>query len=335
MNTLNYIKDRIYKGSSGLSQGIFVMLGIGLLLKNIGIITNFEPLATIGTVTVQLVAPAIGAGIAFALGSNLLTVLLAIAAATIGAAALSVTPEGIKIVTGEPVGATLAAIVATFVGKKISGKTPLDMMLIPLSSVFIGGLAGFYISKVTTPLLVDLGLLITHATTFNAVISSIFIAMTWGIFVISPASSVMMALALNLNPMASAAALIGCTAHFVAFTIMSYKQASPGALMAIFLCTPKVQLPNITRNPMVLIPPTVAAAITAPIVVNILGLTASKEIAGMGLSSFVAPLNLFIEGGPHALGIFLLGTFLCTVISYIIYVIMRKMGKISPSDLVM
>lgn len=152
MNTLNYIKDRIYKGSSGLSQGIFVMLGIGLLLKNIGIITNFAPLATIGTVTVQLVAPAIGAGIAFALGSNLLTVLSSIAAATIGAAALSVTPEGIKIVTGEPVGATLAAIVATFVGKKISGKTPLDMMVIPLSSVFIGGLAGFYISKVTTPL---------------------------------------------------------------------------------------------------------------------------------------------------------------------------------------
>lgn len=86
---------------------------------------------------------------------------------------------------------------------------------------------------------------------------------------------------------------------------------------------------------MVLILPTIAAAITAPIVVNILGLTASKEIAGMGLSSFVAPLNLFIEGGPHALGIFLLGAVLCAVISYVIYVIMRKMKKISPSDLAM
>ncbi|SFB96633.1 Phosphotransferase system, EIIC [Brevinema andersonii] len=110
---MDYIKDRIYKGPTGLLRDIFVMLGIGLLLKNIGIITNFAPLATIGTVTVQLVAPAIEAGIAFTLSSNLLTVLSAIAAA-----ALSVTPEGIKIVTGEPVGATLVAIVHPLSAKK-------------------------------------------------------------------------------------------------------------------------------------------------------------------------------------------------------------------------
>ncbi|MGL4347752.1 MAG: PTS transporter subunit IIC [Chitinophagaceae bacterium] len=335
MNSLDYIKDRIFKGSAGLSQGIFVMLGIGLLLKNIGVIIDFQPLITIGIVTVQLVAPAIGAGIAFSLGSNFLTILSSIVAATIGAAALTITPEGIKIVTGEPVGATLAAIVATFIGKKISGKTPLDMMVIPLTSVLIGGLFGLYISKITTPLLIELGGLITHATTFNAIISSIVIAIAWGIFVMSPASSVMLALALNLNPMASAAALIGCTAHFIGFTIMSYKKASPGALMAIFLCTPKVQMPNVTKNPMLLIPPSIAAAITAPIVVNIFGLTTSKEIAGMGLSSFVAPLNLFIEGGFHTLGIFLLGVGLCGIISYIIYMIMKKMGIISSSDLVM
>ncbi|MGL4562648.1 MAG: PTS transporter subunit IIC [Brevinema sp.] len=335
MKVTEYIKDRIFKGSAGLSQGIFVMLGIGLLLKNLGILFEIKSMTYIGTVTTQLVSPAIGVGIAFALGGNLLTILSSMTAATIGASALTVTPLGVTIVSGEPVGATLAAIVATFVGKRISGKTPVDMMLIPLFAIFCGGMAGVFISKFTGPLLIDVGRIITNATQSNAIVASVIIAMTWGIFVISPASSVMMALALNLNPMASAAALIGCSAHFMAFSVMSYKQASPGALIAIFLCTPKVQLPNITRNPILLIPPTIAAAIVSPIAVNMLGLTANKEIAGMGMSSFVAPLNLFIDGGIQKLGVFIIANILCAIISFFVFVSLKKIGKIVPSDLKM
>ena len=44
--------------------------------------------------------------------------------------------------TGQPISAVLAAIVAVMVGKYLSGKTPLDMMLVPLASTAVGTLFG-------------------------------------------------------------------------------------------------------------------------------------------------------------------------------------------------
>lgn len=65
-----YIMPRIFKGSAGIAQGIFVSLGIGLLIENIGRIVDIPTLITIGVVAKSLMAPAIGAGIAFMLGAN-------------------------------------------------------------------------------------------------------------------------------------------------------------------------------------------------------------------------------------------------------------------------
>lgn len=68
----------------------------------------------------------------------------------------------------------------------------------------------------------------------------------------SPASSAAIAIALQLDPVSSAAALIGCTAQFAGFTAMSYKQNDLGANIAQSFLTPKVQLPNLVKNPFLL-----------------------------------------------------------------------------------
>ncbi|MGQ0516493.1 PTS sugar transporter subunit IIC, partial [Bacillus sp. D-CC] len=65
-----YIMSRVFKASAGIAQGIFVSLGIGLLIENIGRIVDIPLLITIGVVAKSLMAPAIGAGIAFMLGAN-------------------------------------------------------------------------------------------------------------------------------------------------------------------------------------------------------------------------------------------------------------------------
>ena len=56
--------SRVFKASAGIAQGIFVSLGIGLLIENIGRIVDIPLLITIGVVAKSLMAPAIGAGIA-------------------------------------------------------------------------------------------------------------------------------------------------------------------------------------------------------------------------------------------------------------------------------
>src|SRR5699024_11861541 len=106
---------------------------------------------TVGIACQLMLAPAIGAGIAQQLGGNTLVIFSAMAASTIGANALTVNANGAwELTTGQPISAVLAAAIAIWVGKRITGKTKLDMMAIPFAGVFVGGVAGVGIAAVVT-----------------------------------------------------------------------------------------------------------------------------------------------------------------------------------------
>lgn len=335
MKFKDYAMPRIFKASTGIAQSIFVTLGIGLLIKNIGTSLGVDALVQIGTISTSLMAPAIGAGIALMLGANALVVFSAMIAAAVGAGALSITEAGVLIKAGEPIGALLTATLATYVGKRISGKTPLDMMLVPLGTLIVAGFAGLWLSTIISPILTSIGAVIKASTAGSPLLSSIILAVVWGLFLISPASSVALAMALDLSGIAGGAALAGCAAHFIGFSIISWKENQIGGVLAQGICTPKVQLPNITKNPYILLPTLIASAIVGPVSALVFHIEASKEIAGMGLSSFVAPLQLLTH---YDLG-FILPAMLITyvivpgAISYGIYVLLRKMGKIAENDL--
>lgn len=331
----DYIMPRVFKASTGIAQGIFVTLGIGLLIKNIGANFGIDALVQIGTIATSLMAPAVGAGVALMLGANALVIFSAMIAAAVGAGALTMTEAGVLIKAGEPIGALLTATIATFVGKRITGKTPLDMMVIPLGTILVAGFAGLWLSTVIAPILTTVGGVIKASTAGSPLLSSIILAMVWGLFLISPASSVALAMALDLSGIAGGAALAGCAAHFIGFSIISWKENQLGGILAQGVCTPKVQLPNITKNPYILVPTLIASAIVGPISALIFKIEAGKEIAGMGLSSFVAPLQLLTS---YDLG-FILPAMLVTyiivpaTISYGIYSLLKKFGKIKENDL--
>ena len=305
------------------------------MIKNIGTSFEIDSLVQIGTIAISLMAPAVGAGVALMLGANALVIFSAMIAAAVGAGALSITEAGVLIKAGEPIGALLTATIATFVGKRISGKTPLDMMVIPLGTMLIAGFAGLWLSTVIAPILTTVGGVIKASTAGNPLLSSIILAMVWGLFLISPASSVALAMALDLSGIAGGAALAGCAAHFIGFSIISWKENQLGGILAQGMCTPKVQLPNITKNPYILVPTLIASAIVGPISALVFKIEAGKEIAGMGLSSFVAPLQLLTS---YDLG-FILPAMLITyilvpaAISYGIYLMLKKFGKIKENDL--
>ncbi|WP_194192422.1 PTS transporter subunit IIC [Clostridium chrysemydis] len=337
MSKKEYIKETIFKGSSGLAFGILVTLGIGLLLETIGKMTGLSDLVTIGTITKTLMAPAIGAGIAFSLGGNSLIIFSSMAASTIGASAIKIGENALTISGGEPIGALLSSAFCIYIGKKVLGKTNLDMMIVPLLSVLGGGLFGIYISKIINPILNFFGGFITSSVESNLLLSSIVIAVIWGALIISPASSVALAIALNLNGEASAAALVGCTAMFVGITVMSYKENDLGGVLALFICTPKLQLPNLTRNLKLIIPPLLGAIIASPIVVILFSLKADVSIAGMGLCAFVAPINILANYGLSTLLIsYVFGCIIIPgVVSYVVYLFMIKNNLINKGDLVL
>ena len=145
-----------------------------------------------------------------------------------------------------------------------------------------------------------------------------------GLLLISPASSVALAIALSLDGVAGGA-LAGCVAQFIGFSVISAKENNLGGILAQALCTPKVQLPNITKNPMILVPTVVASAIVGPVSALIFQLEAGKEIAGLGLSSLIAPINLISSQGWEVLPAMVITYIVIPVaVSYILYIALKK-----------
>ncbi|MFP3361812.1 PTS sugar transporter subunit IIC, partial [Planococcus sp. SIMBA_143] len=77
-------------------------------------------------------------------------------------------------------------------------------------------------------------------------------------------SSAAPALLLDLRGVAAGAPTIGCAAQMVGFAVISYRENRVGGLFAQGIGTSMLQVPNIVRNPLILIPPTVAGMILAP-----------------------------------------------------------------------
>ena len=326
----------IHKGSVGITHAVLVCLGIGLLLETIGGLTGFAVLVSIGMAAKLLFIPAIGGMIAYQLGANPLTIVSAMGAAVIGGNALKPVESGVILTLGEPVGAILAAVIATYFSKKVAGKSRFDMMSIPLTALLTGGLSGYALSFVISPLLTTVSGAIAASVTGFPILGSITIAVVWGLLIISPASSAALAIALQLDPVSSAAALIGCTIQFTAFAVMSRRENDMGAVIAQFICTPKLQLPNIIKKPLLLIPPALATIVCAPIATVIGGLVAPNTVAGLGLCALIAPLNILENQGIEMLGVYVVtGILLPAVLIMIIASFMRKKGYIQQGDMVL
>ncbi|MEI4770636.1 PTS sugar transporter subunit IIC [Psychrobacillus sp. FJAT-51614] len=334
-STKEYLIDRMYKGSQGLANAVLVTLGIGLLIETFGTFTGWEGFLVIGKAAQLMLAPAIGAGIAYQLGGNTLVIFSAMACSTVGANALHLSADGAWVLTtGQPISAVLAAIVAIWVGKRIAGKTKLDMLAIPFASILIGGVAGVGLAAVTTPLLESLSSFIANSVSGSPLIGSIVIALVWSIFLMSPASSAAIAIALQLDPVSSAAALIGCTAQFAGFTAMSWKQNDLGANIAQSFLTPKVQVPNIVKNPRLVIGPFLASVICAPITILVFNFQVPYTLAGLGLNSFIAPLNILANQGIGVLLMYIvLGVVLPALISITVYHLLKTRGLAKTGDL--
>lgn len=115
----------IVKILNGMAQGLFSSLIIGLILKQIGGLTGLTALTQMGEIAQFMMGPAIGAGVAHALGAPPLGIFSSLIAGAIGAG----TYQGGTLVVGEPVGALLASWIGAEVSNLVAGKTKLERIL--------------------------------------------------------------------------------------------------------------------------------------------------------------------------------------------------------------
>ena len=328
------MKNYLIKVLNGMAQGLFSSLLIGLILKQIGFIVNVNFLVNFGDMAQKLMAPSIGAGVAFALGSPGLVIFSAMVAGAIGGGTVNNIDGQSLISIGEPVGAFVAALVGVEVGKRIFGKTKVDIILVPATVIIVGGLVGVFLSPYISTFMNYIGSIINFATHQQPFIMGVIISVVMGIVLTLPTSSAAIGISLGLNGLAAGAAVAGCAAHMIGFAVASFKENGFSGLISQGLGTSMLQIPNIVKKPIIMLPAIITSAILGPVSTVIFKMEATAAGSGMGTSGLVGQFSTYEVMGQNSLiGILLVHFILPAIIAFFISSLMRKKGWIKEGDM--
>lgn len=279
-------KEYFITALSFMALGLFSSLIIGLIMRTIGEQLGITFLYEIGSFAMSMMGPAIGVAVAYGLKAPPLVLF----AAMISGAA------GVEL-GGGPAGSYIAALVSTEFGKLVSKRTRIDIILTPFVTIFVGYLTAAFIGPPIAKGLTSFGQIIMWATEQRPFIMGILVAVLMGLALTAPISSLAIALMLDMTGIAAGAATIGCAAQMVGFATSSWRENGLGGWLAQGIGTSMLQVANIIKNPLILIPPTLAGAILAPIGTVYLQMINNPPGAGMGTSGFVGQIMTFTVMG--------------------------------------
>ncbi len=322
-----------------MAQGLFASLLMGTIIATLGQQLGVQSLVDIGAFAKSAAGPAMAVSIGYALRcpSLVLFSLVAVGAAanTLGGA-------------GGPLAVLVIAIIATELGKLVSGSTKIDILVTPFTVIVIGCALSYVIAPGIGQAANSLGSLIMWATDLQPFLMGIVVSVVVGIALTLPISSAAICAALSLTGLAGGAAVAGCCAQMVGFAVMSFKENSWGGLVSQGLGTSMLQMGNIVRNPRIWIAPTLTSAITGPIATCIFGMSMNGAAisSGMGTCGMVGPIGVYtgwladISAGTMSaitafdwLGLVLICFILPAILSFVIGKFLRKIGWIKEGDL--
>jgi len=236
---------------------------------------------------------------------------------------------------GGPAGAFLAAAIGAEFGKAVSKETKVDIIVTPAVTLIMGMLGAKLFGPAVGALMAGLGKVIMTATEMQPFIMGIIVSVVVGLVLTAPISSAALCIMLGLSGLAAGAATIGCCAQMVGFAVISYKENGIGGLIAQGIGTSMLQISNIIKNPWILVPPTLASAIIAPLGTVVFKMSNIPAGAGMGSSGLVGQIGTFTAMGftVDVLGkVLLLHLVLPSIVAVGLNVLLKKQGKIKDGD---
>lgn len=330
------MRNYVIKVLNGMALGLFSTLLIGLIIKQIGILADIDYLIQFGEIAQRLMGAGIGAGVSYSLGASPLGIFASIVTGTLGAGSIRLADGMATIVIGEPVGALIASLIGAEISKLVSGKTKVDIVLVPISTIIVGGLAGNYIAPVITTGMNAIGSFINMTTELHPLPMGILVSLTMGIILTLPISSAALAISLNLSGLAAAAATVGCASNMIGFAVASYEENGFGGFIAQGLGTSMLQISNIVKNPLIWLPAIISSIILGPVSSVILKMESNMVGAGMGTSGLVGQFAVIDTMGVSnevLLMILAMHFILPAIISYTVNKYMRKKGYIKYGDM--
>ncbi|GIP63548.1 PTS sugar transporter subunit IID [Virgibacillus pantothenticus] len=318
---------------SYMALGLFASLIIGLIIQTVGeqVVSIFSPsLAQIFmemgsfSMDTKIMGGAIGVAIAYGLKAPPLVLFSALFAGAFGAE------------LGGPAGSYVSAVLATEMGKMVYQETRVDIIITPLVTIIAGFATGKFIGPAISRLMQGFGEMINWSTEQQPFIMGILVAVLMGIALTAPISSAAIAIMLSLDGLAAGAATVGCSAQMIGFAVASYRDNGFGGFIAQGVGTSMLQVANIVKKPIILLPPTIAGALVAPFATVWLELTNNPSGAGMGTSGFVGQI-MTIESMGFSMSVLwsmlMLHMIAPAIISLLIVSFLRKKGWIQPGDM--
>lgn len=345
--TLKGVLDKyIIEGLSGMALGLFSTLIVGLIIKQIGVLTGLDFLVWIGTMASVLTGAGIGIGVAHKFGVSALVLYASGVSGFIGgyakfilSGASFVDGNVMLIGPGEPLGAFIAALIGIELGRRVAGKTKMDIIVTPIVTIIAGGGMGLLIGPYISGFMSWIGELIMVSTEQAPFIMGILVSTLMGMILTLPISSAALSIILGLNGLAAGAATVGCSTQMVGFAVASYRENKTSGLVAQGLGSSMLQVPNIVRNPRIWIPPTLASAILGPVSTMVFKMTNNASGGGMGTSGLVGQMMTWQDmAGSRGsvvllLQIVLLHFILPAILTLTISEIMRKKNWIKFGDM--
>lgn len=351
---------------SGMALGLFCTLIIGTIIGQIGDLIGNNPfgliLHYIGIVAKQLMGAGIGVGMAFSLKAKKLTGFSAAVAGTVGANITNIFAlSGVQIygasanpsiTIGDPVGAYVAAVFAIEITNLVEGKTPVDIIVVPLTAIVCGTVGAIALGIPFGILFALLGKGVSMAIAWEPISFGILVSVLMGLFLTLPTSSAAFGVMIFRSPLidtpelrhaaaiGAAAACAGCCAHMVGFAVASFRDNRWSGLVSQGIGTSMLQIPNLGKNPLILVPPVVASAVVGPLASAAFGIMCDATGAGMGTAGLVGVIQTFITSinNGQAWWYVLIAVLVCYIIvpaavALGVSELLRKFKKIKPGDM--
>lgn len=348
-----YVKRYLIDAMSGMAQGLFASLLIGTIIKTLGqqllrLNQNavFQFLVDAGNFATEphVVGAAMAVGIGFAMSVPPLVLFSLVA---VGAAA-NVTGGA-----GGPLAVLVIAIAAAEIGRLVSKKTKVDIIVTPAVTIIAGALLTVLTAKWIGFAASSVGKIIVISTKLHPFWMGILVSVVVGVALTLPISSAAICAALGLTGLAGGAAVAGCCAQMVGFAVTSFKENRWGGILSQGLGTSMLQMPNIIKNPKIWIAPTLTAAITGPIATCLfkMEMNGAAVSSGMGTCGLIGQIGVItgwfdpsavaVEHGAAAItpgafewiGLVMVCIVLPSVISWALGMLFRRIGWVKDSDL--
>ena len=324
---------------NGNSLGIIIALLPPALTSQVLLLFGQHPwvrLITMMTNVSQSMLPIIAA---FAVGYFLRLSMLASAsiglASVVSAGVVTINPNNTYTLAGT--GAILNIMLVTFISALLvlvlePRLGQLKIIFLPTITLLIGGGIGL----ATLPWMIRIqnaiGNVVAVATHLSPLPMGIFLGLAFAAVIVSPISSVGIATALGIAGVGSGATNAGIVAGALTLAWMSASVNPIGGTIAHVIGSPKIQMANMLRKPLLFIPVMIAAGIAGG-VATLLSIKGTPFSAGFGASGLIGPLTaLQASDGPYIwlrlLGSYIIAPVISAWLMNLIFV--KKTSLIQP-----